>query len=300
MVSLAVAWRTNEVQLASLIPHHRSLEPSFVILHALYAQSLAATLTRRIDSRISSRPIIKHPLDSLLHNPRYSPLHHSCVLPRPSSHPFTRHHPPDSVTLDPRDTPPPLHYSPATSELERASTAETTPIGTPRGFDSVHRRKSGKEKEKDLLFSWQRRAHGLAGSHSSYVDSALLEDDTEDSVFPLFGDLMNDDMATRTDPINIASYSPWQNHPPHLSSALQSTSGNELRPSQAVNIVAANSKGGGTAMGRRDSSTSCRSGSGAQPISVNRDKPRRESIAGSLVGGMSWGGVSVSSFVRDE
>ena len=44
-------------------------------------------------------------------------------------------------------------------------------------------------------------------------------------------------------------------------------------------------------------------GSGAVPISVNgsgRNMPRRESMAGSMAGGMSWGGVSMSSWVRDE
>lgn len=35
-------------------------------------------------------------------------------------------------------------------------------------------------------------------------------------------------------------------------------------------------------------------------VGSNRDKPRRESLAGSLVGGMSWGGVSVGSWIRDE
>lgn len=44
-------------------------------------------------------------------------------------------------------------------------------------------------------------------------------------------------------------------------------------------------------------------GNGTKPISMsgsNRDNPRRESLAGSLVGGMSWGGVSVGSWIRDE
>lgn len=44
-------------------------------------------------------------------------------------------------------------------------------------------------------------------------------------------------------------------------------------------------------------------GNGTKPITVNgsnHNKPRRESLAGSLVGGMSWGGVSVGSWIRDE
>lgn len=43
----------------------------------------------------------------------------------------------------------------------------------------------------------------------------------------------------------------------------------------------------------------------AKPISMNNSRnldprQRRESLAGSLVGGMSWGGVSVGSWIRDE
>ncbi|KAL3494787.1 hypothetical protein BJX62DRAFT_223065 [Aspergillus germanicus] len=44
-------------------------------------------------------------------------------------------------------------------------------------------------------------------------------------------------------------------------------------------------------------------GNGTKPISMsnaNRDMQRRESLAGSLVGGMSWGGVSVGSWIRDD
>ena len=189
------------------------------------------------------------------------------------------------------------------SDRERSSTAETTPIGTPRGFSSGFPRRT--EKEKDTLFSWQHRHGGFASNTGSYVDSTLLESDLEDSTFPLFDDHSEHlDMGSRTTPIDIAASSrhgsPRSGHTSNLTSALQTTSGNEIRPTTAMDM-SGQSKGFGAGFG--DAASGSGFGGGAQPISVNasnREKPRRESLASSMVTGMSWGGNSVGSWIRDE
>ncbi|KAK0509009.1 hypothetical protein JMJ35_008380 [Cladonia borealis] len=111
-------------------------------------------------------------------------------------------------------------------------------------------------------------------------------------------------MGSRTTPIDIAASSrhgsPRSAHTSNLTSALQTTSGNEIRPTTAMDM-SGQSKGFGAGFG--DASSGSGFGSGAQPISVNasnREKPRRESLAGSMVTGMSWGGTSVGSWIRDD
>lgn len=218
-----------------------------------------------------------------------------------------------NVKLDSRATPPPLHFSPVLSDPGRSSTAETTPIGTPRGFGSTYPRRF--EKEKDSGFSWHRKVTDVfAGGSTSYVDSTLLESDLEDSTFPLFGDQYGAEnmLASRATPVDVpksAIDSPMASrahYTSNLTSALQSTSGNEARATQAVNISSGNGKGYGNGAMRRESvggmsAYGSHYGSGALPIAMNSSgKPRRESIAGSLVAGMSFGGVSVSSWIRDE
>lgn len=243
-----------------------------------------------------------------------SPRYHRSLQPAAASTPntLTTLHK-INVKLDSRATPPPLHFSPVLSDPGRSSTAETTPIGTPRGFGSTYPRRF--EKEKDSGFSWHRKVTDvLAGSSTPYVDSTLLESDLEDSSFPLFGDQYGAEsmLASRATPVDIpksAMDSPMASrahYTSNLTTALQSTSGNEARATQAVNISSGNGKGYGNGAMRRESvggmsAYGSHYGSGAQPIAMNNSgKPRRESIAGSLVAGMSFGGVSVSSWIRDE
>ncbi|KAI4273682.1 MAG: hypothetical protein L6R35_006395, partial [Caloplaca aegaea] len=216
------------------------------------------------------------------------------------------------------DTPPPLHFSPVTSEQERSSTADTTPIGTPNAFEHPFRRRSDKERDRDLLPSFHRKPFGFAGNTSSYVDSTLLESDFDDSTFPLFQDTTAPDhhrsteMDSRTATMNLATPPPAsltsrRHLTSNLTTALQSTSGNETRPTPARSI--SSSKSPQNSFAHRDSvsggmaGSTSQYGSGAKPISMssaNRERPRRESLAGSMVSGMSWGGVSVGSFIRDD
>lgn len=115
-------------------------------------------------------------------------------------------------------------------------------------------------------------------------------------------------MTNMATPIDIAtrqtSVSPPGQQASNLTSALQRAGNTERTGSIS------NANGIGISMfkppvPRKDSigAAAGQWGSGTKPISMsnsNRDKQRRESLAGSLVGGMSWGGVSVGSWIRDE
>jgi transcription factor SFP1 len=220
------------------------------------------------------------------------------------------------VKLDSQQTPPPLYYSPVTSDRGRESTADTTPVSTPV---EAALSPPGRKREKDLLFSWhvRRKPHELGSGHHSVElnDSDLLFDDAGDCSFPLFPESpprhSAHAMATAASPIDIStpprfnSTSP-RNPASNLTYALQGASAHDYNDAMNVGGTAIHdSRDGRLSVGGRHDSISnglggsYYGGSGARPISM-KDRPRRESNTGSFAGGMSWGGISVGSFIRDE
>jgi transcription factor SFP1 len=206
--------------------------------------------------------------------------------------------------LDYSESPPPLHHSPATSEKALPSSRESTPL-TPVGFAPPNTRRPEKDRGKDGLLPWFRRPIDVGTPTTSlFVDSTLLEPDFDDHSFPLFG--ASPSLREMAGPIDIAtrqaSTSPRGPQPSTLTSALQRHSNGESRQlpgsggdSQADNLES------GKSVNNMDGASPW--DSGAKPISmrgVSDDKFRRGSVAHSLTGGMSWGGISVGSWIRDE
>ncbi|KAF1851574.1 uncharacterized protein K460DRAFT_424390 [Cucurbitaria berberidis CBS 394.84] len=220
--------------------------------------------------------------------------------------------PPSTVKLDSHETttPPPLSHSP------RESTAASTPITTPvQQPASPHFARISKDSSATLFSSWHRKPHELVVRH--LPDSDSLFDDSADSHFLRFPEdaqqhCFSRDMAQTASPIDIqtppryGSHSP-QNQTSNLTSALREaeaqpdlgSTSNHLNPN---GFDFPNTRPG---MGERNGSmgmlgSSFYGNSGARPISM-KDRPRRESNnMGSFAGGMSWGGVSVGSWIRDD
>ncbi|KAK8228847.1 hypothetical protein HDK90DRAFT_504470 [Phyllosticta capitalensis] len=207
------------------------------------------------------------------------------------------------------DTPPPLTNSPNPSlDRDRESTLEPTPVTTPTSF-TTSPQFGRQRKEKDLLFSWHKQppqGHHFHGpTDLEDLDSDLLFDDAGDCTFPLFPASPSDaEMAAPGAPVDIVlsrqSSSSPRNQTSTLSAALQGAA------AQPIATPTSAPRSGNEARlsigGRRDSTSHVGSyyGMGAKPISF-KDRPRRESTtAGSLLNGMSWGGVSVGSWIRDD
>lgn len=199
--------------------------------------------------------------------------------------------------LDYSESPPPLHHSPGTSDKDRFSTRDSTPVSTPVGFSpSIARRLA---KDKDHLWPW----HKKSSDSSLHLDSTLLEPDFDEPLFPLFEDSSSaKGMAGAASPINIAtrqaSSSPRGHQASNLTTALQ---GAGLPPTaQDADMPIEATSRRPSSMGNSLSQW----GDGTKPISFGGsgmgNRARRESLAASLTNGMSWGGVSVGSWIRDE
>ncbi|KAH8698872.1 putative C2H2 transcription factor [Talaromyces proteolyticus] len=202
-------------------------------------------------------------------------------------------------------TPPSLHYSPSISDLDPPSTGASTPIRTPVGFGVTSFARKPSSRGKDS-FSWTQKPAD-PGNQTVYLDSAVIDDDAL-STFPLFPSSPAQ-FHTMSGPFDLSarqtSVSPPGQQASNLTSALQKAANND-RPGSISNPTASNASAVyKAAAARKDSlgASMAQWGNGTKPISVmgsNREKPRRESLAGSLVGGMSWGGISVGSWIRDD
>ncbi|KAL1624052.1 Transcriptional regulator of ribosomal biogenesis proteins [Diplodia seriata] len=225
-------------------------------------------------------------------------------------------------------TPPPLsNYpnSPSASDRDRESTADPTPVTTPV-FRHPEPDFGSPTKGSDLHFSWQHTPWGQPNDAQHLdpleFDGDILFDDATDCTLPLLpasppplgigqqllshhqATLRAAQMAAIDGPVDIAtsrqnSTSP-RNQTSTLSAALQGAA------AQPIATPTSAPRSGNDARlsigGRQDSISHIGSyyGTGARPISM-KDRPRRESTtAGSLLNGMSWGGVSVGSWIRDD
>ena len=130
-------------------------------------------------------------------------------------------------------------------------------------------------------------------------------------VYPLFPQPsrihLHSRMTSSATPIDISppprfsSQSP-RNQTSSLTSALQEARATAIQPSEP-HIETRQDASRLNVSTRHDSTSNALGssyyGSGAKPISVT-ERQRRESNTGSFIGNMSWGGISVGSWVRDE
>jgi transcription factor SFP1 len=202
--------------------------------------------------------------------------------------------------FDYTDSPPSLHHSPATSDKSRFPSRDSTPV-TPVGSGPP----TTKKADRDLSLPWFKKPIDVGKPTTSLcLDTSLLEPDFDDYSFPLFGSSPPDrSMAAAAAPIDISarqtSTSPRGQQASNLTSALQRTDSGEKKTREAAEVDRANTSDilGRPLTGEGWSHLE----HGGRPINgAGGDKLRRESIAQSLTTGMSWGGISVGSWIRDE
>jgi transcription factor SFP1 len=198
------------------------------------------------------------------------------------------------------ESPPSLHHSPSPSDQSQFPSRDTTPV-TP-----VSSTLPGKKPDKDRFLPWFKKPIDIGKSTTRLcLDTALLEPDFDDNSFPLFGaSPPPTGMAGVASTINLsarhASTSPRGNQPSTLTSALQRGDSGENNYLDGMNMAAPHAV---PPVHHESSADFSRFENGTRPISVKgkmNNNMRRESLAQSVNTGMSWGGISVGSFLRDE
>lgn len=206
--------------------------------------------------------------------------------------------------FDYEESPPPLHHSPSPSDQSQSTSRDTTPV-TPVGHASFF----GKKSDNKEFLPWFKKPVAISRTTTQLCrDNYLLAPDFDDNTFPTFGGPPpSKGMASVAGPVDIAlrqtSTSPRGNQPSNLTSALQRSDSDEKRkmahqmPETALNRPIPQ-------MPSNASDDFSRFEHGARQIPTKgpafHQQNRRESIAQSLGTGMSWGGISVGSWVRDE
>lgn len=201
---------------------------------------------------------------------------------------------------------PPLH-----SPSGRESSAESSPVSTPTS-SRANTFTNHYHRQPDSLLGHPAKAPDLFPTQSATdefsSDDILFPDDPDGSGVALFPDhsyphiaIPNDTMPSP--PINIATPRAPSNSPPRNQ---QSNLTSQLRQPQPDNDMEMDGiPNPGLAKPRQESvSMLSTTPYGAKAIPVRDGMGfRREShvgLSGSLMGGMSWGGLSMGSFVRDD
>lgn len=197
-----------------------------------------------------------------------------------------------------RSTPPSLLHSPSLTDRESSSSRGTTPAtpATPAATASP---------PPTPQIPWFQRPPCAAPTTTRLcLESSLINPDFDESTFPLFDvSPANRSMAIIAQPddrLNTrqTSTSPRGNQPSSLTAAIKRTTSGDPAPVNDQVMEAPR-----PTLAVPESSDMSRFENGARPISVKGkpiDKNRRESLAQSLGMGMSWGGASVGSWIRDE
>lgn len=209
-----------------------------------------------------------------------------------------------------RDTPPPLIHSSSLSDRESSKSRETTPatpvVLHPSASNFSLRPAEGTDTAREQL-PWFRRPPRPAAATTTTslcTNSSPVAPDLDEPTFELFATPSRDQsmavnaLAHDKPSPRQTSTSPRGNQPSHLTAALKQSQFNERPVENSQNMDRSR-----PSLTTNESSDMSRFENGARPISVKGrpiQKDRRESLAQSIGMGMSWGGASVGSWIRDE